>query len=88
MDSNATYTYSMYNLIGSPSLLLIDSYPTKTMQLTDGTSYDYAQVTDGRFENKTIALTSTMRVNSNKKCLNASYPILGGNDNCTTYIGI
>lgn len=91
MDSNATYQFSMTNLLGSSSFLMVKiggDLRRLPMSVKDDATFDYALSNMVFNDTVTIRLDQQMRNSTNRFCRNGSYSLMGGNNNCTLYVGV
>ena len=89
MDSNATYVFTMYNPLGLPAMMInVGPLQSTYFSISDETSYEYATNTTDFPETTSLSVTPRMRQSINPACLNGSYPLKGGNNNCTMTIAI
>ena len=88
MDYNATFEYTLSNFIGLPALMVKVGQPKAIMKISDDGSYNYASSVIEEMESQTIKLEKIMRESSNQVCKNGSYPLRGGNENCSIYIAV
>lgn len=84
MDSNGTYVYRLRNIIGKPFLMQRNGRgDIANFDISDDATYDFASNTFDNDDSQTISVTRVMRDNANFRCRNGSFPLRGGNDNCT-----
>ncbi|TNV87279.1 hypothetical protein FGO68_gene6976 [Halteria grandinella] len=91
MDSQAQYQFSLTNLLGSYTYLLIkigDPFKRLPIQFKDDYSYDYAKSNLIFQETVNITIDQQMRNKTNRFCANGTYPLAGGNENCTMYVAV
>jgi hypothetical protein len=61
---------------------------SRPMQVSDDLSYDYIVVSLDQGDQRTIRLDPKMRNATSRWCSNGTFPLRGGNPNCTIYIGV
>ena len=89
MDPNATYVFSIFNPLGLPAMMVnVGPLSSLYFNIKDEITFDYATNTYDYPETTSLSITPRMRQSVNPSCLNGSYPLKGGNNNCTMTIAI
>lgn len=88
MDSAAIYEFKLTNLLGTISMMLHIGPMVRKIKVADDLSYDYAKVSLTVGETISIKLDSAMRNKTSRYCGNGTFSLVGGNENCTIYVGV
>ncbi|CDW90748.1 UNKNOWN [Stylonychia lemnae] len=89
MDINGSYQFQLFNQVGRPYLLQKNgALILQEYDYEDDTTFDFATNSVDDEDTIQLSVTKFMRDNANFKCRNSSYPLRGGNENCTMFIAV